>query len=78
MERKTKVFIAILMILANTLSFFTDTYAGQATATASIIIIIPERPTTANQTQLVQDNTDTGDIASEQEVAYAKNESPAE
>ena len=72
MKRKTKILIVIAMILVSMYLSLTPSYAAQATAYASIIIIIPPEDAEP-QSQLAEQDTPEENI-SEEQAAYVKNE----
>ncbi|HTY45649.1 MAG TPA: hypothetical protein VMD52_06650 [Patescibacteria group bacterium] len=73
MKKTLTVFILVFATLASLCIPVHCVYAGQASATATVIIIIPARET-ATQTQIVQEEkTEQQNQQEDTQVAYAKN-----
>lgn len=76
MKRKIKILIMVGLALFCTLSRITESYAQQAQASASILIIIPARDEKTQEQKISEEETREESPAQESQLAYAEETSP--
>lgn len=72
--KKQMIFLAILIVILSVSMGIDESYAGQATAYASILIIIPSKDTQAAETRLAQEQTSEDTTPAGPQLAYAQSE----